>query len=158
MATDFAAKEIEKLVDREVRVLGFSKKGKKWFRTSPETICQLTLTKDRWRPEQSYLETYVSVIEFNTADSEEPVWHIFGRGFSPKVEDKVEWEKCLNARYAEVSGRPRQARLVEILREQGLPLLRSFETLDGVKNALFSNQLRAMGVRTELQDITGYRA
>jgi len=155
---DLSAKEIERLIDREVRPINFMKKGKKWFRTTPETICRLTLTKDRWKPDQHYLDIDVSIISLNPHTSKEPVWHIIGSVFSPIVEEKVEWEKCLNVRYDEVSGKPRVVRLVEVLQQRIVPLLRSFETLEGIKKALFSNHLRGMGVRTELQNLTGYRA
>jgi|GEM_PF-4242198 len=159
MATDLLVKEIEELIDNEIRPMGFVKKGKKWCRTTDETICQLQLRKDRWHPTQHYLEIYVSVLELNPSKAlEEPVWHIFGSVFSPSVEEKVEWEKCLNTRHTIVSTELRQTRLVEILRQKLMPLLRSFETLQGIKRVLFSGELRAMGVRTELQDLTGYQA
>lgn len=152
------ARDIELIIDREVRPMNFVKKGKKWFCTTPETICRLTLTKNRWKPDQYYLDIDVSVIQLNFYAAPEPVWHIIGSCFSPIVEEKVEWEKCLNVHYDEVSGKPREVRLVEVLRHKIVPLLRSFETLEGIKKALFSNQLRGMGVRTELQNLTGYRA
>jgi hypothetical protein len=157
--TPSSAKEIERLIDDEVRPMNFIKKGKKWHRGSPETICRLTLTKDRWKQEQHYLDIYVSVIKLNRKSaSEEPVWHIIGSVFSPQIEEKVEWERCLNTGYDEVSGKPRQVRLIEVLQEKIVPLLQSFETLEGIRKLLLSGQLRAMGVRTELQDLTGYRA
>jgi hypothetical protein len=93
----------------------------------------------------------------NTATAgEEPVWHIFGSGFSPDVQEKVEWEKCLNRGHAVVSGHHRQGRLVEILQQKIVPWLRAFETFDGVKALLLSGQLRGMGIRTEVQNFTGY--
>jgi hypothetical protein len=100
----------------------------------------------------------VSVIQLNEASqTSEPVWHIIGGMFSPSVKEKVEWEACLNIAVSVVSGKPRETRLLEILQEKIVPLLLSFETLEGIKRVLFSGQLRGMGVRTELQDLTGYR-
>jgi hypothetical protein len=78
--------------------------------------------------------------------------------FSPSVEEKIEWEKCLDTRRSEVSGKPQETRRAEVLQEKIVPLLRSFETLEGIKKRLHSGQLRGMGVRTELQRLTGYRA
>lgn len=88
----------------------------------------------------------------------EPVWHVIGSMFSPSVQEKVEWEKCLNVLRTEVSGKPRERRLIEIMQAKILPLLESFQSIEGIKELLFSGQLRGMGVRTELQDLTGYRA
>jgi len=136
-------REIERVIDFEIRPLFPEKKGKKWFRNTSETICRLTLQKAR---SQHYLNIDVSVIELNPPIiSTEPVWHIIGR-FHPNVEAKIEWKKCLNIRYVEVSGKPRQTRLVEILQQEIIPLLHSFETIDGIRRLLFSNQLRGMGI------------
>jgi hypothetical protein len=149
-------KRIEKLVDSVLQPIGFAKQGQKWRRATPETICHVSLQKSR---NQYYLGMDVSVIQLNPAGlTDEPVWHIIGRMFSPSVEEKLEWERCLNVSKQVVSGKPRETRLLEILQEKIAPLLQSFATLDGIKAVLFSNQLRAMGVRTELQDLTGYRA
>jgi hypothetical protein len=138
--------------------LPFKKLGQQWLRTTLETMCKLSFGKDRWKDNQHYLEIYVSVIQLNPLGSREPTWHIVGGMFSPSVEEKVEWEKCLNVKYAKVSGKPRQMRLVQIIEDRIIPLLHSFETLDGIKTVLFSGQLRGMGIRTELQHLTGYRA
>ena len=136
--------------------MGFAKKGQKWQRVSPETVCRVTLQKSR---DQYYLDMDVSVVQLNPAGgTAEPVWHIIGRMFSPSVEEKVEWENCLNISKSVVSGKPRETRLIEILEGRIVPLLQAFETLDGIKRVLFSGQLRGMGIRTELQDLTGYRA
>lgn len=153
-----AEREIEKIIDSQLRTLDFKKKGKKWYRITPETICRVTLSKNRWKRHQQYLEMDVSVLNLNAEPSNEPTWHIIGSMFSPDVNEKVEWEKCLNTRYDTVSGKARQLRLVEILREKIIPLLKSFESLEGIRTSLFSGTLRGMGVRTELQDLTGYRA
>ena len=156
MTTTALEKQIEKLVDNVLQPLGFAKKGKKWQRVTPETICRVTLQKSR---HQHYFNMDVSVVRLNPpGQATEPVWHIIGRMFSPNVEEIVEWEKCLNVSKPIVSGKPRETRLLEILQERIVPLLRSFETFQGIKKVLFANQLRGMGVRTELQDLTGYRA
>jgi hypothetical protein len=78
--------------------------------------------------------------------------------FSPSIEEKIEWEKCLNVSKEFVSGKPREQRLLEILQERIVPLVQAFQSVDGIKEVLFSGQLRGMGVRTELQDLKGYRA
>lgn len=157
MDNKLLAAEIEQLLDNELRPFCTKKTGKKWLFSSAETICRLTLIRDRSKPYQFYLDIDVSLIELNSTDAfNEPVWHIIGR-FYPCLEGKIEWERCLDIRHEVVSGKNRQARLVEIVREKIVPLVHSFETLDGIKKLLFSNQLRAMGIRTELQKLTGYK-
>lgn len=136
--------------------MGFARTGQNWQRCNSETICRLNLQKSR---NQYYLNFAVSLIRLNNnLHRTEPVWHIVGRMFSPSVREKIEWEHCLNILRKEVSGKPREARLLEILQERIVPLLRAFETLEGVKAALFSGQLSGMGIRTELQDLTGYKS
>jgi hypothetical protein len=149
-------KRIEKLVDSVLKPSGFAKKGQKWHRVSPETVCRVTLQKSR---NQYYLDMDVSVLRLNPlGQTGEPVWHIIGRMFSPSIEEKIEWEKCLNVSKEFVSGKPREQRLLEILQERIVPLVQAFQSVDGIKEVLFSGQLRGMGVRTELQDLKGYRA
>lgn len=149
-------KRFQTLIDGVVQPLGFSRHGQKWHRRTAETICQITMQKAR---SQFYLNFYVSLNQLYSVESEgEPVWHIVGRMFSPDVKEKIEWERCLNVSRFEVSGKPREIRFLEILEDRIIPLLRAFETLEGIKAVLFSDQLRGMGIRTELQLLTGYRA
>jgi hypothetical protein len=156
MTTTAHVKRFVTLIDGVVRPLGFSRHGQKWEHQTSETICQLTLQKSRG---QYYLNFAVSLLQLGRDDSgAEPVWHIVGRMFSPDVREKVEWERCLNVSRVEVSGKPREIRFLEILEERIVPLLLALETLEGIRAALFADQLRGMGVRTELQDLTGYRA
>jgi hypothetical protein len=153
MTATAAGRQIIKSIDAAVRPLGFSRRGQRWERASSETLCRLTLWKHLSR---YHLAIWVSVLELN--DGPEVVWHIIGGMFSPSVEEKIEWEKCLDTRRSEVSGKPQETRRAEVLQEKIVPLLRSFETLEGIKKRLHSGQLRGMGVRTELQRLTGYRA
>jgi hypothetical protein len=153
MTATESGRKIVKLIDTVVTPIGFTRKGQKWDRACPETLCRLDLRK---RLSRYNLEIWVSVIQLNQGP--ELVWHIFGSMFSPSVEEKIEWEKCLDTRMTEVSGKARETRLLEILREKIVPLLRSFESLEGITNQLHSGRLRGMGVRTELQNLTGYRA
>jgi len=156
VTTTAHVKRFVTLIDGAASPLGFSRRGQKWQRRTSETICQLTLQKSR---SQYYLNFAVSVLELgHDASGTEPVWHIVGRMFSPNVAEKIEWERCLNVSRVEVSGKPREIRFLEILEGRIVPLLQAFETLKGIKAVLFADQLRGMGVRTELQDLTGYSA
>lgn len=147
---------LAKLLDGLLYPIGFSRSGQKWERRTPETICRVSLQKSR---NQYHLNFDVSVIQLNAlGPTGEPVWHIIGSMFSPNVQEKVEWEKCLNVLKTEVSGKPRERRLIEIMQGRIIPLLESFQSLEGIRELLMSGQLRGMGVRTELQNLTGYRA
>lgn len=145
----------EQIISDHVKGLGFIKRSRTWSKETPETITRLRLVKDRWHPRQEYLDIEISVKRLNR-DSAGPDWHITGRRFSPKVEEKIEWERCLNLDIVEVSGKQREQRLEEILEQKILPLLRNLETLTGIKGALFEGQLKGFGVRSELQVLLGY--
>ena len=111
--------ETESILNTVLKPHGFKKKGNTWSWHGDETVCEIKLDKDRWKPNQSYLGLAISVLPLNpSSPSEQLVWHLFGRGYSPRVEDKVELENCLNSSYETVGGRHRVELLAEICKER----------------------------------------
>jgi hypothetical protein len=145
--------DIERVLSDLLKPHGFTKKGKTWSCAGEETRCQVRLEKDRWRTEQSYLGFCVSVLRLkSSATGQEPTWHLFGWGYSERVEDKLELERCLNTRCESVSGLPRMALLAEICAARYVPFVLSLRTMAGIKEAYMAGRLRRCGVRTELQE------
>jgi hypothetical protein len=144
--------EAESVLNSLLKPHGFKKKAKTWVWRGEETLCEIKLEKDRWRANQSYLGVAISALPIIAAHpSDEPVWHLFGRGYSPKVDDKVELEDCLDANCETVRGRPRLELLTEICSNRFVPFVLSLRTIAGIKRAYDLGHLRRFMVRNELR-------
>jgi hypothetical protein len=145
--------EIEILMKTTLKPLGFSKKGNVWALQENETICEIVLEKDRWRKEQFYLSFQVWLLQIHPHNTKKFICDISGRGYSPRVQDKVELEHCLNLRYAVVSNQPRMECLSGIYKNKFTPFVLSLRTLTGIKRAYLTGQLLAFFVSRDLKEL-----
>ena len=124
-----------------------------WSLQGDETICEIVLEKDRWRKEQFYLGFEVWLLQIHPDNTKQCICDISGRGYSPRVQDKVELEHCLNLRYTAVSDKPRMECLGEICKNKFIPFMLSLRTLAGIKHAYSTGQLIAFFVSKELKEL-----
>ena len=140
-------KEAEAILNELLRRVGFAKRGKVWSRLSQQTLCRVTLRKDRWKAHQYYLDFDISVLELNpSSDPPDYVWHIIGSGYSENICDKVELQRLLNTKHPSDP-----ARLRQILTDRFMPFLLSLSTISGIKKAYDGGKLKRFGIRIELQ-------
>lgn len=142
---------LKTIIDEVLRPNGFSRRRNVWHKDSTEALLSITLSRDRYRASQFYLDLQVTLKGGESKPND--AYFLFGRDYATNVEDKIELEQCLNARRTELDVASLTEKLARLIETKGLPLWNTMLTVEGLRKLWRQGDLKHYGVSRQLQAV-----
>ncbi|MBI1924296.1 DUF4304 domain-containing protein [Candidatus Poribacteria bacterium] len=147
-------KDLERSITKLLKGDGFKKKGTSWYLENLECISVLDLQKSQWGG-QYYINLGAFVKQLDAVPfPKEHQCHLRGR-LSEIVADKAQLERYLDLEDNSSPVEQKIRAITETIQKDALPLLSSFQSLDGIKELLERGQLRNFLVSLKVKKLLG---